>query len=280
MKKTNNSINVTVDNATTNTKKGDKTMKKSSKKSNKVRASKKLYFGKVNIDDVNVLLEVEPMLKDARQNLKDAQSALDKAQTEKDSFYKDVVLVANREFSVIKSSLDSDTRKIYKDIIAQASEKNEVLRGKVAIETLNVQDKQGKVDDLKKVISDITKKYGNKQDTIISSFNAMQWDVFDNAVVEIFESVGVRGLRDSLGELNANTLPVVQSFTHLMNLRANNQAQCKRGAGLVKEVFRTLAMVLVAEGYAEYLEDGARIKLADSDADYSFDFANYGIELA
>lgn len=277
MKKTNNSINATANNATTNTtKKGDKTMKKSSKKSNKVRASKKLYFGKVNLADVNVLLEVEPMLKDARQNLKNAQSALDKAQAEKDSFYKDVVLVANREFSVIKDGIDKDTRKLYEGIIAQASEKNEVLRGKVAIETLNVQDKQGKVDDLKKVVGDIVKKYGNKQDTIITSFNSMQWDVFDNAVVEIFESVGVRGLRVSNGELNANTLPVVQSFTHLMNLRANNQAQCKRGAGLVKEVFRTLSMVLVAEGYAEYLEDGARIKIKDED--YSFDFNNYGIQ--
>lgn len=277
MKKTNENINATVNNATTNTtNKEDKTMKKSSKKSNKVRASKKLYFGKVNLADVNVLLEVEPMLKDARKNLKDAQSALDKAQTEKDSFYKDVVLVANREFSVIKDGIDRDTRKLYEGIIAQASEKNEVLRGKVAIETLNVQDKQGKVDDLKKVVGDIVKKYGNKQDTIITSFNSMQWDVFDNAVVDIFESVGVRGLRVSNGELNANTLPVVQSFTHLMNLRANNQAQCKRGAGLVKEVFRTLSMVLVAEGYAEYLEDGARIKIKDED--YSFDFNNYGIQ--
>ena len=274
MKKTNNSINVTVNNATTNTiKKGDKTMKKSSKKSNKVRASKKLYFGKVNLEDVNLFLECEPVLKDARKAKKDAESAFKKAESEKDTFYRDVVRILDTEISCI--SADAETMKKYRAIVKKAHSENERLRDVVKARKYDVSVCDNKVEDIKKVMDGAIKKYGSRQDIIISSFNTMQWDIFDNAVVEIFESVGVRGLRASNGELNANTLPLVQSFTHMMNLR-NSKDECKTGRSLVKEIFHTLSKVLVAEGYAEFCKDGEKIKLAD--ADYSFDFANYGIQ--
>lgn len=278
MKKTNENINATVNNATTTTKKGDNTMKKSSKKSNKVRASKKLYFGKVNIDDVNLFLELEPVLRDARANRKKAEVDLAKAESIKLDFYQNIVRDCEREFELCRGRKDwwtvpqSEIEKTLEKVKAE----NERLRGVIAIKKLEVIKCQDTEEDLKKLQNTALKKYGHRQDTIITSFNTMQWDVFDDAVVDIFESVGVRGLRDSMGELNANTLPLVQSFTHIMNLRANNQAQCKKGVGLVKELFKTLAMVLVVEGYAEYLEDGARIKIKDED--YSFDFSNYGIQ--